>query len=95
MNLRRGRRVLRGIERDLAQSDPGLAMFFVSFTARAKGAEMPDTEQIKARSRRPFGRLGRRADRHRAGEDRWARAPDESLGPANAAGNDVCRDGGV
>jgi hypothetical protein len=72
-NRRRDRRALRGIEWDLAQSDPRLSMLFVSFAELAKGEEMPGTEQVRIRKFRLFGRLGRRADRYRAGEDWGAR----------------------
>jgi len=92
MNLRRDRRVLRGIERDLAQSDPGLSTLFVSFAAMVKDAEMPGTEKIEARPLRLFELLGRCAGRHRAGEHWRARVPDESL---TWRPSDVHRDGGV
>ncbi len=42
-------RALRDIERDLADSDPGLDAFFLSFTRRTWGREMPQTETIPAR----------------------------------------------
>jgi hypothetical protein len=77
MNLRRGRRALHGIERDLAHSDPDLTLHFVSFTARTRSAKMPDTEKIRYWWLRLFGRLGRRADRHQVSEDWRARARDE------------------
>jgi hypothetical protein len=64
MNVRRGRRALRGIERDLAASDPDLTLHFLSFTGRTRTAKMPDTEKIRTRRLRLFGRLGRHADRH-------------------------------
>jgi hypothetical protein len=72
MNLRRGRRALRGIERDLADSDPRLSMLFVSFAELAKGEEMPGMEKIRTRPLRLLGRL-RLADRYRSGED-WRTA---------------------
>jgi hypothetical protein len=78
MNLRQGRRALRGIERDLAHSDPHLNFSFTSFTARTRSAKMPDTEKIRSRRLRLFGRLGRRADRHQVSEDWRSRAPGES-----------------
>jgi hypothetical protein len=78
MSLRRDRRALRGIERDLAHSDPDLTMHFVSFTARMSSAKMPDTEQVSSRRPWLFGRLGRRADRHQVSEDWRARARGES-----------------
>jgi hypothetical protein len=73
-----GRRVLRGIERDLAHSDLRLSMLFESFTELASGADMSGTEKIRTRRLRLFGRLGRRVNRHRAGEARRACAPGES-----------------
>ena len=76
--MRRGRRILRGIERDLAHSDLRLSMLLESFTELAKDADMPGTEKIRTRRLRLFGRLGRHADRHQAREDRRATAPGES-----------------
>ena len=75
--MRRGRRVLHGIERDLAHSDLRFSMLFESFTELAKGADMPGTEKITTRRLQVFGRLGRHADRHQAREDRRASAPGE------------------
>ena len=43
---RRELRTLRGIELDLAVSDPGLNEFFLSFTSRARGREMPRVESV-------------------------------------------------
>jgi hypothetical protein len=77
-NLRGDRRALRGIERDLAHSDPDLTTYFISFTAQTRSAKMPDTEKIRSRPLRLFGLLGRRADRHQVGEDWRARAQGES-----------------
>ena len=58
MSLSRRRlRTLRDIEQDLAASDPGLSEFFLSFTARADGVEMPRAERV---ARWPFRMLGRR-----------------------------------
>jgi hypothetical protein len=54
---RRRLRTLRDIEQDLAASDPGLNEFFLSFTARADGVEMPRAERV---ARWPFRMLGRR-----------------------------------
>ena len=76
--MRRGRRVLHGIERDLAHSDLRFSMLFESFTKLAEGADMPATEKIRNTRLRLFGRLGRHADRHQAREDRRATAPGES-----------------
>ncbi len=47
---RRGRaRTLRRIEREIAESEPGLDALFSSFTRRSWGREMPGTETIPAR----------------------------------------------
>jgi hypothetical protein len=54
---RRRLRTLRDIEQDLAASDPGLSEFFLSFTVRADGVEMPRAERV---ARWPFRMLGRR-----------------------------------
>ena len=51
---RRQVRTLRGIELDLAASDPSLNEFFVSFNLRPGGREMPLVERV---ARWPF-RLG-------------------------------------
>jgi len=56
-NMRRGRRVLRRIERDLAHSDLRLSMLFKSFTELAEDADMPGTEKMRTRRLRLFGRL--------------------------------------
>ena len=48
-------------------------MLFESFTELAKAADMPGTEKIRTWLLRLFGRLERRADRYREGEDRSAR----------------------
>ena len=48
-------------------------MLFESFTELAKAADMPGTEKIRTKPLRLFGRLGRRADGYREGEDRRAR----------------------
>ena len=48
---RRQSRTLRGIELDLAASDPSLNEFFLSFTLRAGGREMPRVERV---TRWPF-----------------------------------------
>jgi hypothetical protein len=75
MSQRANRRLLGGIERDLAHSDPHLNMLFWSFAVRARGAEMPDIETIRTRSPRLFGWLGRHADRDPEGSDVQARPP--------------------
>lgn len=63
MNLPLGRgRALRGIERDLAGSDPELNSLFLSFTRRASGEKMPDAE---TKPLRLLARLRRQEDRHR------------------------------
>ena len=60
------RRALRRIERELARSDPRLNAFFLSLAALNRGKEMPEAEMIRSRA---GWLLGRRADRHRTGED--------------------------
>jgi hypothetical protein len=58
VNLRRRQlRTLRGIERDLAGSDPGLDAMFRSFARRTGGPGVPWVEKI---DRRRFWMLGRR-----------------------------------
>jgi hypothetical protein len=58
MKARPGRqRVLRGMERDLAKSDPRLTALFSSFTLLAQDEEMPWAEQIVAWPLRMLGRL--------------------------------------
>jgi hypothetical protein len=57
VNLRRQLRTLRGIERDLAGSDPGLDAMFRSFARRTGGPGVPRVEKI---DRRRFWVLGRR-----------------------------------
>lgn len=42
------RRTLRGIERDLAGSDPRLATLFSTFTLLARDEELPDAERLEA-----------------------------------------------
>lgn len=64
------RRVLRGIERDLATSDPRLAALFRTFTRLAQDEGMPRTEKLTARQRRMSSRPRRRAVRLRAGPHR-------------------------
>jgi len=53
---RRQLRTLRGIERNLACSDPGLDAWFVSFAALLPGGDMPSAERV---SRWPFRLLRR------------------------------------
>lgn len=53
---RRQLRTLRGIERNLACSDPALDAWFVSFAALLRGRDMPPAERV---SRWP-SRLARR-----------------------------------
>ena len=53
---RRQRRTLRGIERNLACSDPALDAWFVSFAGLLRGRDMPPAERV---SRWPY-RLARR-----------------------------------
>ena len=61
MSLRRGQsRALRGIERDLADSDPGLNASFLSFAAHPGRPLMPRVEKIRPRPLRIFTRLRRR-----------------------------------
>jgi hypothetical protein len=55
-------RVLRGIERDLAESDPPLTAFFSSFTLLAQDEEMPRTEKIMAWPLRMLSRMRGRAE---------------------------------
>lgn len=62
-------RALRRIERELARSDPRLAALFLSVAGLGRGKAMPEAEMIRARAGWLPARLGRRADRHRAGED--------------------------
>ena len=60
MNLRRGGlRTLRELERDIADSEPGLYAFFLSFNRRGFGRDMPQTEDFES------GRLERLARRRR------------------------------
>jgi hypothetical protein len=72
--LRLGRqRVLRGIERDLAESDPRLAALFSSFTLLVQGEQMPSAKIITAEPLRAFSWPTEQAEPHRAGEG-WRRA---------------------
>ena len=61
MSLRRRQlRILRGMERELADSDPGLAALFLGFARRTSGRDMRWVEMIDRRRRWPFPR-GRQA----------------------------------
>ena len=61
MSLRRGQpRALRGIERDLAESDPRLNAYFLSFDSHAGRPMMPRLEKIGKGPLRIFARLRRR-----------------------------------
>ena len=69
MSLRRGqRRALRGIERDLARSDPDLDMLFFSFGRLVRTQEIPAAEKIRSRQFGLLARLGQE-NRQRGGED--------------------------
>jgi hypothetical protein len=55
---RRGQlRALRRVEREIADSEPGLYAFFLSFNRRAAGRDMPQTETSGSG---PLRRLARR-----------------------------------
>lgn len=53
-------RTLRGIERDLACSDPHLDEFFLLFTEGFQGCEMPRVERVARWPSRMLARLWRR-----------------------------------
>lgn len=53
-------RILSAIERDLAESEPGLYAFYESFAERTGGREMPSVEKIRRWPFRLFTRLRRR-----------------------------------
>jgi len=60
VNLRRRQlRTLRGIERDLTGSDPGLDAMFRSFARRTGGPGVPSVERIERRRFWVFGRRRR------------------------------------
>jgi hypothetical protein len=60
VKLRRGQlRTLREVEREIADSEPGLYAFFLSFNRRGFGRDMPQTEVFGP------GRLERLARRRR------------------------------
>ena len=53
MSLRRRQlRILRGMERDLADTDPGLHALFGGFARRTSGHDLRWVEKIDARQRR-------------------------------------------
>ena len=57
MNLRlRHRRILRAIERNLADSDPPLTELFSTFTVLSQGEERGRAEKVKARPLRALAR---------------------------------------
>jgi hypothetical protein len=67
-----GQRVLDGIGRDLADSDPCLDELFARFNQRAYGGKMPGTEKIR---KGPLGlicRLGSRVRPEPVDYDRMA-----------------------
>lgn len=67
MNLRRPQqRTLRGIERDLADSDPGLDALFLSFARHVTRREVPQAEKISHWPLRMLARLRLRRGRTRA-----------------------------
>jgi hypothetical protein len=53
---RRQQRILRGMERDLADSDPGLDALFLGFARRTSGHDMRWVENIDQERRRLFFR---------------------------------------
>ena len=65
------RRALRGIERDLARSDPDLTRL-LSFGGLTSTKEIPAAEKIRSRPFRLLARLGHQENRQRRGEDRRA-----------------------
>ena len=57
MSLRRRQlRILRGLERDLADSDPGLDALFLGFARRTSGHDLRWVEKIDRRRRWLFFR---------------------------------------
>jgi hypothetical protein len=48
LSRRRILRILRGIETDLAGSDPPMAGLFAIFTSLTRGEELPAAEKLKA-----------------------------------------------
>ncbi len=59
MSRRRQLRTLRGMEQDIADSEPGLYAFFLSFNRRGFGREMPATEKVTGGLRRLMRRRHR------------------------------------
>jgi hypothetical protein len=58
---RRGQlRALRRVEREIADSEPGLYAFFLSFNRRAEGRDMPRTEDAEDSGSGRLRRLARR-----------------------------------
>jgi len=55
-----GRRALRDIALDLADSDPPLDELFFSFTQLTSGGKMPRAEQIRTRPLQLIARMARR-----------------------------------
>jgi hypothetical protein len=53
---RRQLRILRSLERELADSDPGLAALFLGFARRTKGHDLRWVETIDRGRRWPFFR---------------------------------------
>jgi hypothetical protein len=73
VRLRRGQlRALRGIERDLAESDPRLNAYFLSFDAHAGRPMIPKVEKIGKGPLRIFARLRRRRTLAERMKDRHA-----------------------
>jgi hypothetical protein len=67
-----GRRALRDIGRDLADSDPRLGELFRYFNERTCGGKIPCTEKIRARPLGLLARIGRRMRPAPADFDRMA-----------------------
>jgi replicative DNA helicase len=72
---RRQLRILRGIERDLAGSDPGLDALFLAFGRRTRGLDLRSVERI---DRRPMlARLRRKQAVTEQAADRCAENRDD------------------
>jgi hypothetical protein len=56
---RRQLRTLRGIERDLAGTDPCLDAWFLSFAAGVRSRDMPQVERVPRWPSRMLGRVWR------------------------------------
>ena len=56
---RRQLRTLRGIERDLARSEPGLNAWFLSFAEAVRGGDMPQEERVPRWPSRMLNRVWR------------------------------------